>query len=120
MPVPDFQSFFKPILDIASDGKEHSLREARQKVASLMQLSENELSEPLPSGIQTKFENRISWAISYFVQVKTLLKPMGWYFLTQLRELILITLLKTEGGLRKMWFNEAALACDRGSGIRNS
>ena len=28
MPVPDFQSFFKPLLDIAADGEEHSLREA--------------------------------------------------------------------------------------------
>jgi len=52
MPVPDFQSFFKPILDIAADGQEHSLRDARQKVASLMQLSEKDLSEPLPSDIQ--------------------------------------------------------------------
>ena len=69
MPVPDFQSFFKPILDIPSDGQEHSSREARQKVAFLMQLSESDLSESLPSGNQTKFENRISRTISYFVLV---------------------------------------------------
>jgi len=25
MAVPDFQSFFKPLLDIAADGKEHSI-----------------------------------------------------------------------------------------------
>ena len=47
MPIPDFQSFFKPIFDSAADGQEYSLREVRQKVASLMQLS-----EPLLSGIQ--------------------------------------------------------------------
>jgi len=29
MAVPDFQSFFKPLLDIAVDGKEHSMKEAR-------------------------------------------------------------------------------------------
>ena len=33
MPVPDFQSFFKPLLEIATDGKEHSLKEAREKIA---------------------------------------------------------------------------------------
>jgi restriction system protein len=81
MPVPDFQSFFNPILDIASDGQEHSLREARQKVASMMKLSEIELSERLPSGMQTKFENRISWAISYFVQAKVLIRPKRGHFL---------------------------------------
>jgi hypothetical protein len=26
MAVPDFQSFFKPLLDLAADGKEHSRR----------------------------------------------------------------------------------------------
>jgi hypothetical protein len=30
MAVPDFQSFFKPLLDIAADGKEHSMKEARE------------------------------------------------------------------------------------------
>jgi len=44
MPVPDFQSFFKPLLDIASDGKEHSLKEAREIIAHNMQLSEEDAS----------------------------------------------------------------------------
>ena len=44
MPVPDFQSFFKPLLDIASDGKEHSLKEAREIIAQTMQLSEEDLA----------------------------------------------------------------------------
>lgn len=29
MPVPDFQSFFKPLLDVAADGNEHFMKEAR-------------------------------------------------------------------------------------------
>lgn len=40
MPVPDFQSFFKPLLDIAADGEEHSLEEARNKLATVFQLSQ--------------------------------------------------------------------------------
>ncbi|MDH4163456.1 MAG: hypothetical protein OEW15_12310 [Nitrospirota bacterium] len=32
MAVPDFQSFFKPLLDVAADGKEHSMKEARRTV----------------------------------------------------------------------------------------
>jgi len=33
MPVPDFQSFFKPLLEFAADGKEHALQEARDRLA---------------------------------------------------------------------------------------
>ena len=56
MAVPDFQSFFKPLLDLAADGKEHSIQEAREVIAKVMALPEADLKEPLPSGIQTKFE----------------------------------------------------------------
>jgi restriction system protein len=33
MAVPDFQSFFKPLLDVAADGKEHSMNEAGKLIA---------------------------------------------------------------------------------------
>lgn len=32
MAVPDFQSFFKPLLDVVADGKEHSMKEAREEI----------------------------------------------------------------------------------------
>jgi len=79
MAVPDFQSFFKPLLDIASDGKEHSMREAREKIAAVFNLGQEELSELLPSGTQTKFDNRVAWAKSYFVQAKVLESPRRAY-----------------------------------------
>jgi restriction system protein len=43
MAVPDFQSFFKPLLDIAADGKEHSIQEARASIANTMALSEADM-----------------------------------------------------------------------------
>lgn len=75
MAVPDFQSFFKPLLDLAADGKEYSIQEAREVIAKVMTLPEADLKEPLPSGIQTKFENRVAWAKSYFIQAKVLESP---------------------------------------------
>ena len=75
MAVPDFQSFFKPVLDIANDGQEHSISEVREKIAEMMNLSDEDMQELLPSGIQTKFDNRVSWACSYFVQAKILERP---------------------------------------------
>jgi len=72
MPVPDFQSFFKPLLEIAEDGKEHSLSESRERLTKVMQLSEKDLAEMLPSGTQTKFYNRVAWAKSYLVRAQVL------------------------------------------------
>lgn len=80
MAVPDFQSFFKPLLDLASDGKEHSMQEARDFIGKAMKLSESETKELLPSGIQSKFDNRVAWAKSYFVQAKVLESPRRGHF----------------------------------------
>ena len=56
MAVPDFQSFFKPLLDVAADGREHSMKEAREEITKSMTLLEEDMREPLPSGMQTKFD----------------------------------------------------------------
>jgi restriction system protein len=80
MAVPDFQSFFKPLLDFAADGREHSVQQARDAVAKVMALSEADMKEMLPSGIQTRFDNRVAWAKSYFVQAKVLESPRRGYF----------------------------------------
>mgnify|MGYP002353253746 CR=1 FL=1 len=79
MAVPDFQSFFKPLLEIASDNKEHTLREARSIISKKMNLSDEDLNELLPSGTQTKFDNRVAWAKSYFVQANVLTSPKRGY-----------------------------------------
>lgn len=72
MAIPDFQSFFKPLLELAVDGQEHSLKDARATLAGQMQLSDENLKEMLPSGTQKKFDNRVAWAKSYLVQAKVL------------------------------------------------
>lgn len=78
--VPDFQSFFRPLLDIASDNQEHSVKEARAIIKSVMNLTDDDLIEKLPSGTQFKFDNRVAWAVSYFVQAKVLERPKRAYF----------------------------------------
>ncbi|MRS03413.1 restriction endonuclease [bacterium] len=80
MPIPDFQSFFKPLLEIAADGKEHSLKEARQTIASNMALTDEELNELLPSGTQAKFDNRVAWAKIYLTKAQALESPRRAYF----------------------------------------
>lgn len=80
MAVPDFQSFFKPLLDVAADGREHSLREAREQLKAHFALSGEDIAELVPSGTQTKFDNRVAWSKSYLVQAKALSSPRRGYF----------------------------------------
>lgn len=64
-----------PLLQIASDGKEYSMQEARDELAKFFELSEEELEERLPSGLQTTFSNRVAWAKSYLTQADLLESP---------------------------------------------
>jgi len=65
MPIPDFQSFLLPLLESAGDGKEHSLREAREALANKFDLSEEDRRTLLPSGQQRVFDNRVAWAKAF-------------------------------------------------------
>lgn len=50
MLVPDFQSFFKPLLDLAADGKEHSLQETRERLVDVLCLPDDDFRDMLPIG----------------------------------------------------------------------
>ena len=68
MPVPGFQEFMLPLLELAGDGQEHSLEEARNGMAARFNLTEEEQNELLPTAKQTRFSNRVAWAKSYLQQ----------------------------------------------------
>lgn len=75
MAVPDYQKFMLPILQVASDGVEHSTAEAHDAIAEQFGLSEEDKNELLPSGTQTKLKNRVSWAVIYFTKAGLLERP---------------------------------------------
>lgn len=75
MAVPDFQSLMLPLLEFSADGKEHTMQEAREKLAEIMGLSQEDLEERLPSGRQTTFANRVAWAKVYLTQAGVLESP---------------------------------------------
>lgn len=81
MSVPDFQSFLLPMLHIAGDGKEHSLAEARPRLAADFQLTQAEQEELLPSGRQSRFGNRVAWAKVYLEQAALVVSPRRGHFL---------------------------------------
>ena len=80
MAAPDFQSLMMPLLRMARDSQEHSIAEARDVLAAEFKLSDTDREEPLPSGRQSKFSNRIAWAKSYLQQAGLLLSPRRGHF----------------------------------------
>jgi restriction system protein len=65
MSVPDFQAFMLPLMRRCADGHGHALAEFRAQLAADMDISEADRKEKLPSGAQTKYDNRITWAAIY-------------------------------------------------------
>ncbi|HSY09764.1 MAG TPA: winged helix-turn-helix domain-containing protein, partial [Candidatus Dormibacteraeota bacterium] len=66
MPVPDFQSMMLPFLQFAADGKEHDLSEAADYLAKQFKLSYEDRDELLPSGNQSRLDNRVGWIRTHF------------------------------------------------------
>ena len=104
MRVPDFQKFFYPILKFSSDQKEHSLDEVRELLTNHFSLTDEDKAERVPSGVQTKFDNRIYWTKSYFSKAKLIentkrahfkITERGLKFLQNFKSEITINDLKT-------------------------
>jgi restriction system protein len=65
MAVPDFQSLMPPILHILSDGTPYANADVANVIIGHFGMTEHDLLERLPSGRQTRFANRFSWARFY-------------------------------------------------------
>ncbi len=62
MAIPGFQDIMLPFLQHISDGKDHALRDLIDTLAGEFRLADEERREPLPSGKQPIFNNRVGWA----------------------------------------------------------
>jgi restriction system protein len=83
MPVPTWQEFMVPTLEVLRDGQVRRLRELYALVANKVGLSESERAERLSAG-DIKHENRIGWATSYLTRVAALDRPSrGQYVITE-------------------------------------
>lgn len=66
MAVPDYQSLILPLLQfVVKKGDETSTSEAVEALAKELGLTDEDLKEMLPSGIQSTFFNRVGWASTY-------------------------------------------------------
>lgn len=84
MPVPDFQSLMKPVLEALSDGAATRISEVRARVAAAEALTPGDLREMLPSGRQSVFANRVGWAVTHMEHAGLLERVRrGTYRLTE-------------------------------------
>ena len=75
MPIPDFQSLMRPLLEAHADGMEHLNRDLVARLGEQFGLTDEERREMLPSGGARLFDNRIGWAKSHIMQAGLLAAP---------------------------------------------
>jgi len=80
MAIPDYQTIMLPLLELTTDGQEHSLREAYDSLADHFELTESERKELLPSGQQAVFQNRVAWARTYLKMANLIESTRRAYF----------------------------------------
>lgn len=75
MPIPDFQSIMRPLLEAHQDGQEHLNRDLVAQLADHFKLTLEERRKMLPSGGARFFDNRVGWAKSHISQAGLLSSP---------------------------------------------
>lgn len=68
MPIPGYQDFMLPLVQLAADGREHKISDAMEALARQIGISAQEQELMLPSGMQTRYYNRITWAVTYLTK----------------------------------------------------
>jgi restriction endonuclease Mrr len=56
MPVPGYEEFMRPLLEVISDGQDHNLREAYSQTVDRLGLTEADRQELIPSDTQPLLE----------------------------------------------------------------
>lgn len=90
MALPTYQTAMLPLLRFASDGQEHSLREATLAVSDAFHLTEEERSQLLPSGRKPVIDDRVAWARVYMGQAGLLESTRRGFFRISRRGLELL------------------------------
>ncbi len=75
MAIPKYNEIYREFLEALKDGKPHTVKEVRLEIGSKFKLSEEELSEMLPSGRQRVFDNRVGWCRTYLMKAELVSSP---------------------------------------------
>lgn len=78
--MPTWEGFMIPTLRVLSDGVVRHLVQLEPLVADEIELNEEQRLETLPSG-DTRYKNRIGWAVSFLTNVGALERPKRAHYL---------------------------------------
>jgi len=85
MPVPEFNEIKAPAIQLFADGKPRKISEVFETLAKHFALSDDDLSQTLPSGTQSRWHNRANWACYDLYRAGLLDRPKkGLYVITEL------------------------------------
>jgi restriction system protein len=73
--VPDFQTVMRPILAALGDGEPLLVQVIRTLVADALDVSDEDQKELLASGKQTRYSNRIGWALTHMARAGLVERP---------------------------------------------
>ena len=80
MSIPKYYELYCPFLAAIHDGNTHALKDIRLVVAERMCLSDDDLTERIPSGRQCVFDNRLGWARTYLKKAGLIDAPQKAHF----------------------------------------
>jgi restriction system protein len=84
MPIPEFNEIKVPALQFFADGAPHKVSEVYSKLAGHFNLTQAELNEILPSGVQPRWHNRANWACYDLFRAGLLDRPKrGLYIISE-------------------------------------
>ena len=75
MAVPSYQDFMLPTLKLIADNCEHKSRDIVERVADVLNLTDEDKQEKLPSQTQATYYNRAMWARTYLKKAGLLNYP---------------------------------------------
>lgn len=81
MALPKYYEFYGSFLKELADGEIHEYKDIKSGVVQSMGLTADEITEKLPSGKQTVFDNRIGWARTYLKKAGLVLSPSKAHFM---------------------------------------
>lgn len=75
MPIPQYQTYMRSVLEAIADGQEHHVREITEFVCNDFNFTDEQRNLKIPSGKSTYAHGRIGWAKTYLVQAGLIDQP---------------------------------------------
>lgn len=77
--MPTWDQFMAPVLNAIATGEVSARRDIYDRVAAATHLTDEQMSDLLSSG-EAKYQNRISWAMTYLTKAKLVSRPRRAHF----------------------------------------